>query len=120
MLLRHTFSAAGAAQLSGDVQHCGVANISLDVAGDGQGDAERSFKKLNEGLFLLCLNAGPVSESPESTAVHFDGRKDGDDDGGGGGGDVTSLGLWDVEKMVFKDNESARDVLSEVGIDILT
>ena len=108
VLMRHTFSATGAAQFAGDVYHlCAVADASFATVAGNHGFSERVFKKLNEGLLILCLSAESVSESP------VDGRKSED-------GFTTSLGLWDVERRVFKDNESARDVLSELGIDILT
>jgi hypothetical protein len=29
------------------------------------------------------------------------------------------LGLWEVEKRLFADNQSARDVLEELGLEIL-
>lgn len=63
------------------------------------------MKKLNEGLLLLGLNAqrheGETSESGEGEA---DAR----------------VGLWDVEKGLFKDNESAREMLAELEIENLT
>lgn len=33
---------------------------------------------------------------------------------------AVDLGLWDVEKRLFADNQSARDVLEELGIELLT
>ena len=100
--MRHSFSISGAAQFSGDVRHlCAVADASFVM----EGFSENVFKKLDEGLSLLCLSADPISESPQKDANT---------------GLPTSLGLWAVERRVFKDNESARDVLSELGIDILT
>ncbi|KAJ5916306.1 hypothetical protein N7504_000321 [Penicillium tannophilum] len=61
------------------------------------------MKKLNEGLRLLNLTPS-VAESGD----------------GAGNESSDGLGLWDVEKRLFKDNESARAVLVELEIDALT
>lgn len=105
ILMRNTFSAAGASQLTSDVGHlCSVVDSSLGSIGRA-GDSIRTMKKLNEGLLLLGLNAqrheGKTSESGEGEA---DAR----------------VGLWDVEKGLFKDNESAREMLAELEIENLT
>lgn len=65
------------------------------------------MKKLNEGLLLLGLSAqkqDEAGETSESTGEGEEGR----------------LGLWDVEKRLFKDNESAREMLAELEIENLT
>lgn len=100
VLTRNTFSTTGAAQLASDVDHlCGVVDTALGVAGH-VGGSLRIMKKLTEGLHILNLS----TSTPDSTA---------DEPG-------TALGLWDVEKRLFRDNESARAVLSELEIDGLT
>lgn len=64
------------------------------------------MKKLNEGLLLLGLNAQrhDEGETPESGEGEADAR----------------VGLWDVEKRLFKDNKSAREMLAELEIENLT
>ena len=100
ILTKHTFSETGAAQLASDVDHlCHVVDSALGASGQA-GISLQTIKRLSEGLRILCL----------STA---------------GQGDVSAkedvpLRLWDVEKMLFRDNESARGVLAELEIDSLS
>jgi hypothetical protein len=97
--MRNNFSETGAAQLSSDVDHlCSVVDNALGVVGH-VGGSTRIVKKINEGLRLLNLSA---STDPSAENV----------EGAGAG-----LRLWDVEKRLFKDNESARAVLAELEID---
>lgn len=103
VLTRHTFSAAGAAQLFGDIEQlCNVVDTTLGIAGHVGGSIQL-VKKLSEGLRLLNLGLSTTEQTDEATNES-----------------VTSLGLWDVEKRLFKDNESARAVLAELEIEILT
>jgi hypothetical protein len=100
ILMRNAFSATGAAQLFSDVDHiCNVIDTSLGTAGQA-GGALQIVKKLNDGLRLLQLDASPV--------------KDGTDNA------ESPPGLWDVEKRLFKDNESARTALVELEVDGLS
>ncbi|KAA8646227.1 hypothetical protein EYZ11_001481 [Aspergillus tanneri] len=95
ILMRNTFSAAGAAQLVSDVDHlCSVVDAAMGPATPTGGSA-KVLQKLSEGLLLLGLTAGDSSATP---------RPD----------------LWGVEKRLFKDNESARDVLTKLGVESLT
>lgn len=95
VLTRNTFSATGAAQLASDVDHlCNVVDTALGVTARA-GDSLRIMKKLSEGLHILNLNTESADE-------------------------VVGLGLWDVEKRLFKDNENARAVLAELEIDSLS
>ena len=100
VLARNAFSATGATQLFSDVDHiCNVIDTTLGTAGHSGGSLQ-IMKKLNDGLRLLQLNAAAAEDST---------------------GDASpSLGLWEVEKKLFKDNESARTVLAELEIDGLT
>ena len=36
------------------------------------------------------------------------------------GVDVGELGLWEVERRLFADNQSARDVLEDLGLELLS
>lgn len=104
VLTRHSFSTAGSAQLTSDIDHlCNVVDVALGAAGQ-VGDSLRTMKKLNEGIRLLSLSAS----------------MDGGGEEAAGEGTASGLGLWDVEKRLFKDNESARGVLAELEIDSLT
>lgn len=105
--MRNTFSAAGAAQLISDVGHlCGVIDVALGQIGNA-GDSLRGLKKLNEGLLLLGLDANAPKSDDSATAVESEEN-------------TTQPGLWAVEKRLFKDNESAREMLAELGIETLT
>ena len=74
-----------------------------------EGGSTRVLAKLNEGLLLLGLTivaakAGDVSAAQEGTDSQ----------------EEPHLGLWEVEKRLFRDNESARGVLAELNIETLT
>lgn len=100
LLMRNKFSIAGAGQLFNDVCHiCNVIDSTLGMERHAGGSLQ-TLRKLNDGLRLLQLDAS----LPEN------GKKDAELD----------LGLWDVEKRLFKDNESARSVLVELGAEGLT
>lgn len=106
VLMRNIFSAAGASQLISDVDHlCSVVDSSLGSAGHA-GDSICVMKKLSEGLLLLGLNAVQGHDQ----GGEYINEKDADE----------QLGLWDVEKRLFKDNENARVVLGELDVDSLT
>jgi hypothetical protein len=108
VVLRHSFSAAGASQLASDVHHiCGVVDSAISVQAPAQGEARRTIKKLNEGLTLLGLKIKPQNVPDGSQDLqHADEKKE--------------LGLWEVERKLFANNESAREVLNELDIDTLT
>jgi hypothetical protein len=131
VLSRHRFSTAGAAQLSADLSAiCRVINKAI-----GPGVAEVGLRKCLEGAHLVGL---PVKGGKSTTAKSSDADVDEDDDWNAWGadeeaappqkekrGDTTSvqaadLGLWEVEKRLFADNQSAREVLDELGIDLLS
>ncbi|KAL4946138.1 hypothetical protein BDV06DRAFT_235370 [Aspergillus oleicola] len=100
VLLRNTFSATGAAQLTSDIDHLhSVVDAALGSAVQA-GGSKVILQKLNEGLLILNLE----SQSPEESEAGYD----------------KGLGLWAVEKRLFKDNESAREMLAELGIETLT
>lgn len=104
VLMRNTFSATGASQLASDVDHlCGVVDAAMGGVGQA-GDSVRALRRLNEGVLLLGLSTTP--DAGEGSTVEP--------------GQESQPGLWDVEKRLFKDNESARDMLAELGIETLT
>ncbi|EKG17030.1 RINT-1/TIP-1 domain-containing protein [Macrophomina phaseolina MS6] len=106
ILMRHSFSTAGAAQLKADI---GAVGEVLD-RWVGEGCAAGGLRKVREGVALLGL---PV-RGKGAAGVE-------EEEGGGGGSDAGGqMALWDVEKRVFADNEQARQVLEELGFDSLT
>lgn len=140
VLSRHRFSTAGAAQLHADLAAiCRVVDKSV-----GPGVAEAGLRKCLEGARLVGL---PVKGGKDlatrslSSSTEQDGGGEDEEDweawGGGGdaddgvhvlpkenNGDTTArevdLGLWEVEKRLFADNASARDVLDELSLEVLS
>ncbi|KAJ5799641.1 uncharacterized protein N7518_001709 [Penicillium psychrosexuale] len=101
VLTKHTFSETGATQLASDVDYlCHVVDSALGASSQVE-ISLRTIKKLNEGLRILCLSTAK-QEGDVST------KED------------VPLRLWDVEKRLFRDNESARAVLAELEIDSLS
>ncbi|KAM5487134.1 hypothetical protein McanMca71_000294 [Microsporum canis] len=104
ILMRNSFSTTGAAQISVDVSNiCDTVDAAIGVKA-GEGLAAQTVKKLRDSLFILNLKIKPEKvQSPDT-----------------GDGTRIGLGLWEAEKRLFANNESARGVLSELGIDTLT
>ncbi len=97
VLMRYTFSTSGIAQFQRDVE---ATWETIDRwLGEGQGQV--GMKKLKEALILLSL---PVKDG--KSEEH--------------GVEEVGLGLWEVEKRVFRSNESGREVLEELGIEVLS
>ncbi|GAB7337750.1 hypothetical protein MBLNU457_g3025t1 [Dothideomycetes sp. NU457] len=104
VLIRHSFSTAGAGQFAADVR--GLWTVIDRYAGKNQG--RLSMARLSDGLRILCL---PVKgEIP----------RDMNQDDVGDGVDPWKMGLWEVERRVFASNESARDVLEDLGLESLS
>jgi len=100
VLMRNNFSTSGVAQFTRDL--CALWEVFDRYLGHGQG--ETGMRKLKEAVGLLGMPIKPKREGG------------GGDEGGSGEG----LGIWEVEKRVFRDNESAREVLEELGMESLT
>lgn len=100
VLMRNNFSTSGVAQFTRDLY--ALCEVFDRYLGPGQGQI--GMKKLREAVGLLGMPIKPKQE-------------DGGEDGVSGG---EGLGIWEVEKRVFRDNESAREVLEELGIESLT
>ncbi|KAL8849798.1 MAG: hypothetical protein Q9221_005214 [Calogaya cf. arnoldii] len=86
------FSHAGAKQFGRDVR--GIWEVVDRFVGAGQGEV--GMRRLAEGLVLLEL------------------------DGGTGEGEQEGLKLKNVEKRLFRDDESGREVLEEMGLEMLS
>lgn len=97
VLMRYTFSTSGIAQFQRDIE---IIWETMDRwLGEGQG--ERGMLRLKESLVLLGLPVkGEESEENRDENV--------------------GLGLWEVEKRVFRNNESGREVLDELGLEMLS
>lgn len=105
VLLRNHFSSAGIAQYRRDVDAiCDVFDRFV-----GKGQANLGMRKLREGLELLGM--------PIKAKTQDGGEQESSDDGALGD---KRPGIWEVEKRVFRSNESAREMLEELGMDALT
>ncbi|KMP08045.1 RINT-1 family protein [Coccidioides immitis RMSCC 2394] len=103
-------STARATQLRIDFEHiCTTLDAALGVPA-GKIEAKKIAQKLAEGLLLLELNIKPKDSVPEAEETD---KRNGD-------GTHPNLGLWEVEKGLFASNESAREVLKSLGIEVLT
>lgn len=115
VLLRHTFSTAGISQLSSDVDHlCDVVDAALGSQSGvlHQGESKRMLGKLNESLLLLGLRVRSPRRADSRGATEINPEEH--------GGLDKQLGLWEVERRLFANNESAREVLAELEIENLT
>ena len=97
VLMQYTFSTSGIAQYTRDVE--AVWETINRWIGEGQG--EIGMRKLQEGLILLNL---PVKGEMVDKAEE----------------ENSGLGLWEVEKRIFRSNESAREVLDDLGLEVLS
>ena len=97
VLMRYTFSTSGIAQFQRDIE---IIWETMDRwLGEGQG--EIGMLRVKESLVLLGLPVkGEESEENRDENV--------------------GLGLWEVEKRVFRNNESGREVLDELGLEMLS
>ena len=95
VLMRNTFSASGIAQFRRDID--AVWGTIDRWVGEGQG--EMSMRKLKEALILMQL------------PVEMEDSNSGDKDVG--------PTLQEVDKKVFKDQVGAREVLDELGFEVL-
>ncbi|KAF2000407.1 RINT-1 family protein-like protein [Amniculicola lignicola CBS 123094] len=124
VLARHRFSTQGAAQLKADLQ--AVVRVVDGIVGGGV--AESGLRKCIEGARLVGL---PVKGTKIITKEDGDGEGTEDWEAWGGEGEESAkggvdgatgeeLGLWDVEKRLFADNEQAREVLEVLGLEMLS
>lgn len=128
VLSRHRFSTAGAAQL-----HTDLAAICRVVdAATGSGVAEAGLRKCLEGVQLVGLPVKGGKSKVDSSSTAEDGGEEWEAWGGeaeeaaekgsigGTRAGNEELGLWEVEKRLFADNQGARDVLEELGMELLS
>ena len=118
VLTRHSFSTAGATRLSVDVSAL-CTNIDSYVSG---GQARIGMRRLIDGVALLSLPIrGEISREQPSKAGDDDETAAWEDTNGHAEEvDSKQMGLFEVERLVFMDNESARHALEQLGLDSLT
>lgn len=128
VLSRHRFSTAGAAQLQADL----AAICRVVDAAAGSGIAQVGLRKCLEGAQLVGLPVRGGKSQVESQGSTAENGEDWEawggevadsaeveSNGGTGTGDG-ELGLWEVEKRLFADNQSAREVLEDLGMELLS
>ncbi len=93
VLMRNTFSGSGSAQFSRDLTAI-LGGFDMYL---GKGQGEMGMRKLKEGVGLLNL---PMHTKEDSTEGE--------------------LALWEVERRIFESNESAREVLQELGLEVIS
>ena len=102
LLLRNNFSTTGVAQFRRDMEALWA--VFDRFAGPGQG--RLGMRKLSDALDLIGMPIKARDRDAE-TGLEESGK-------------TKTLSIWDVEKRVFKSNESAREVLEELGLESLT
>ena len=100
VLMKHNFSAFGVEQLTRDLS--AIWETMDHYLGQDQGIL--GMKKLHEASVLLRLPMNSYAEDAEGSSEN----------------DHARLRIREVEKRLFRDNESAREVLEELGLDVLT
>jgi RAD50-interacting protein 1 len=120
VLVRHSFSTAGTTQLTTDMSAL-CSRIDRFV---GQGQARLGLRRLLEGVTLISL---PIRAeiSREQSGMSGDQGEDEDDnawdeaEGDDEPAEPKKMGLFEVERLVFMDNESARHALQQLGLELL-
>ncbi|KAF2267640.1 RINT-1 family protein-like protein [Lojkania enalia] len=131
VLSRHRFSTAGAAQLRADL--AAICRVVDKFVGAGVGEV--GLRKCLEGTHLVGLPVKGDKSQATSKAMPTAADEEGGEEWEAWGGEETvpekestvdaktgdeELGLWEVEKRLFADNEKARAVLEELGIEMLS
>jgi hypothetical protein len=125
VIMRHSFSSAGVAQLQRDFM---AVQAVVDSSIKAPGEAQRCMKRLGDGLVLLGLpikaSQKHVDHGPEDDGWDFEEvEEDAIEDADAAPYEVSDenkvWSLWEVEKLIFKSNESARGVLAALHLDSL-
>ncbi|KAL8683033.1 MAG: hypothetical protein Q9186_000943 [Xanthomendoza sp. 1 TL-2023] len=95
VLMNYRFTEMGARQFGRDVR--GMWEVVDRFAGSGQG--QLGMRRLGEGLVLLELKGSGGADDDEAEV---------------------DFRLRDVEKRLFRDNESGREILEEMGLEVLS
>lgn len=147
VVTRHRFSTTGAAQLNADL--AAICRVVDEAVGSGVAEAGLRKCLEGARLVGLPVKGGRLASTSGSgprgsigttgsggPAEEAEGETDdwgawgateGEEEVGGGDaeGDRTpgaeeGLGLWEVERRLFADNQSAREVLDELGLETLS
>ena len=121
VLMRHAFSTAGATQLAADIS--AICSHSDRYVGSGQ--ARSGMRRLLEGVTLISL---PVRSEIQRVRPNSSGDSEDEDDAFAWEEtnseveqtEERKLGLFEVDRLMFTDNESARRVLQQLGIETLS
>jgi RAD50-interacting protein 1 len=126
VIMRHSFSTAGVSQLRRDIM---AIEAVIDLSIKAPGEAQRCMKKLGNSLVLLGLpikaSQKDVDQGPRDDGWDFDEvEEDAVEEGDTTPPELFDVdkvwGLWEVEKLLFRSNESARDVLVTLRLDSLS
>lgn len=125
VVMRHSFSSAGVAQLRRDFA---AVEAVVDSLVKAPGEAQRCMKRLGDSLLLLGLpikaSEKDIDQDSEDKGWDFDeAEEDAVEDGDATPPEMSDenkvWGLWEVEKLLFKSNESARGILATLRLDSL-
>ena len=121
VLLRHSFSSAGVAQLRRDVS---AVEETIESVSHIRGIAQKGMPKLEQALVLVGLPNTSAEEDRDSNKVN-DGWGFDDNEAEGTGTDTdesdgNQLTLNDVSVKLFQSNAAARKVLARIGCDLLS
>jgi RAD50-interacting protein 1 len=125
VIMRHSFSSAGVAQLRRDFA---AVEAVIDSSVKAPGEVQRCMKRLGDSLVLLGLpikasqrdiGQGPEDDGWDFEEVEEDAIEDGDATPPEVSDENKIWGLWEVEKLLFKSNESARVILASLHLDSL-
>ena len=118
VLTRHSFSTAGSTRLSVDVS---TLCTSIDTY-VGTGQARLGMRKLIDGVALISLPIRSEIQRVQPSSSGDDDETHAWEDANGHDDETDSkkMGLFEVERMVFMDNESARHALEQLGLESLT
>lgn len=123
VLLRHSFSSAGVAQLRRDVS---ALEATIDSASHITGISQKGMPKLQQALVLVGLPLGATDDDTQDNkaadgwgfdddAEPADTDRDSSDES-----DDKLLTFENVSKTLFQSNASARKVLARIGCDLLS
>jgi hypothetical protein len=125
VILAHSFSLSGANQVRADVH--AIVDVFERV---DEGVAQRGLRRCIEASYLLVL---PVKRSTHITggdedaadawdvaSDHGEEKENAMETEGPDPEESSSFNLWDVEHRLFESNDSARVVLDEMAIQLLT
>ncbi|KAK5069261.1 hypothetical protein LTR51_008511 [Lithohypha guttulata] len=118
LVLRNSFSAAGANQLRRDML---AISSTIDSNIRLRDEAQRHFVKLNDALVLLSLPiTGSGSQVSDTDGDGWDFEVDENEADADANNEAPlkggAWGLWQAERAIFADNASARKALQSMGL----